>query len=89
MKRATAIAVAAALLLCGLAAALAWFDLSERAAATASRPAWLEVAWPFRSDQGSLAAASDAAFAPPLLEVGADGTPLMTSALYLPDAGNR
>jgi hypothetical protein len=51
MKRATAIAVAAALLLCGLAAALAWFDLSKRAATTATRPTWIEVAWPFPSDQ--------------------------------------
>jgi hypothetical protein len=51
MSRATTIAVATALLLGGLAAALAWFGLSERAVATAPRPAWVEVAWPFPMDQ--------------------------------------
>jgi hypothetical protein len=51
MSRATTIAVATALLLGGLAAALAWFGLPERAVATAPRPAWVEVAWPFPMDQ--------------------------------------
>jgi hypothetical protein len=50
MSRATTIAVAAALLLGGLAAALAWFGQSERPVATAP-PAWVEVAWPFPVDQ--------------------------------------
>jgi hypothetical protein len=51
MRRAITIAVATALLLGGLAAALAWFGLSERTVATAPRPAWIEVAWPFPLDQ--------------------------------------
>jgi hypothetical protein len=50
MRRITAIAVIAALLLGALVAA-AWFAPSHRAAATASRPAWTEVAWPFPLDQ--------------------------------------
>ena len=51
MRRVTTIAVATALLLGGLAAALAWFGLPQRAVATASGPAWTEVAWPFPADQ--------------------------------------
>jgi hypothetical protein len=51
MSRATTIAVAAALVLGGLAAALGWFGLPERAVTTAPRPAWIEVAWPFPVDQ--------------------------------------
>ena len=48
MRRAATIAIAAAL---ASAAALAWFGLSEHAAATAPRPVWTEVAWPFPIDQ--------------------------------------
>jgi hypothetical protein len=51
MRRVTTIAVATALLLGGLAAALARFGLSERAVTTAPQPTWTEVAWPFPSDQ--------------------------------------
>ena len=51
MRRATAIAIVAASLVSALAAALAWFGLPQRAAATAPRPAWTEVAWPFPIDQ--------------------------------------
>jgi len=51
MKRVAAIAVAAAALASALAAASAWFSLPQRAAATAPRPAWTEVAWPFAIDQ--------------------------------------
>jgi hypothetical protein len=51
MRRITTIAVVTALSMGGLAAALAWFGLSERAVATAPRPAWIEVAWPFPLDQ--------------------------------------
>jgi hypothetical protein len=51
MRRGTAIAVVAALLLGGAAAALAWFGLPQRTVATASAPAWTEVAWPFPLDQ--------------------------------------
>ena len=51
MRRVTAIAVAATLLLGGLATALAWFGLPLRAVATAPQPAWTEVAWPFPLDQ--------------------------------------
>ena len=51
MRRATAIAIVAASLVSALAAALAWFGLSQRAAATAPRPVWTEVAWPFPIDQ--------------------------------------
>ena len=48
MRRVIAIALVA-LLVSVLAAALAWFGLPQRAAATA--PAWVEVAWPFPIDQ--------------------------------------
>jgi hypothetical protein len=51
MRRVSAIAVVAALLLGGLAAAWAWFGLSQRAVATAPQPVWTEVAWPFALDQ--------------------------------------
>ena len=51
MRRTTTIAIAAASLVSALAAALAWVGLPERAAATAPRPAWTEVAWPFPIDQ--------------------------------------
>jgi hypothetical protein len=51
MRTVTAIAVAAAFLLGGLVAALAWFGLPQRAVAIAPRPAWTEVAWPFPTDQ--------------------------------------
>ena len=51
MRRATAIAIVAAALVSALAAALAWFGLPQRAAATAPRPVWTEVAWPFPIDQ--------------------------------------
>ena len=51
MRRVTAIAVIAASLVSVLAAALAWFGLPQRAAATVSGPAWTEVAWPFPIDQ--------------------------------------
>jgi hypothetical protein len=50
MKRVTAIAVIAAFLVGGLAAALTWFGLPMRAVATAPQPAWTEVAWPFPPD---------------------------------------
>ena len=50
MRKITAIAVIAASLGGVLAAALAWFGLPQRAAATVSRPAWTEVAWPFPID---------------------------------------
>ena len=48
MRRAATIAIAIALV---GALAAAWFGLSERAAATAPRPVWTEVAWPFPIDQ--------------------------------------
>jgi hypothetical protein len=48
MKRASTIAIAAALT---GALAAAWFGLSEPAAATAPRPVWTEVSWPFPIDQ--------------------------------------
>ena len=51
MRRVTAIAVVAASLVSVLAAALAWFGLPQRAAATATAPVWTEVAWPFPIDQ--------------------------------------
>ena len=51
MRRVRLIAVAAALLLVGLAAALAWFGLSQRAVATAPQPVWSEVAWSLPVDQ--------------------------------------
>ena len=51
MRRTAPVAIAAAALLSALAAALAWFALPERAAATAPRPVWTEVAWPFPIDQ--------------------------------------
>ena len=51
MRSATAVAIVAAALVSALAAALAWSGLSQRAAATASGPAWTEVAWPFPVDQ--------------------------------------
>ena len=51
MRRAAAIAVVAAFLVSALAAALAWFNPPKRAAATASGPAWTEVAWPFPIDE--------------------------------------
>ena len=51
MSRLTAIAAVTAVLLGGLAAALAWSGLSQRAVATGPRPAWTEVAWPFALDQ--------------------------------------
>ena len=44
-------AIAAAALVSALAAVLTWFGLHERAAATAPRPAWIEVTWPFPIDQ--------------------------------------
>jgi hypothetical protein len=47
MRREAAIAVAVLL----SASVLTWFGLPERAAATAPRPAWTEVAWPFPIDQ--------------------------------------
>src|SRR4051795_762000 len=50
MKRVAGIAVAAAALGCGLAAALAWSALPRHAAATATVPVWTEVAWPFPID---------------------------------------
>lgn len=49
MTRTASIAIAAAALTGALAAA--WFGLPERAAATAPRPVWTEVAWPFPIDQ--------------------------------------
>ena len=51
MRKVTAIAIIAASLVSVLAAALAWFGLPQRAAATVSGPAWTEVAWPFPIDQ--------------------------------------
>jgi hypothetical protein len=51
MRTVTAIAVAAAFLVGGLVAALAWFGLPQRAVAIAPRPTWTEVAWPFLPDQ--------------------------------------
>jgi len=51
MRRTAPVAIAAAALMSALAAALAWFALPERAAATAPRPVWTEVAWPFPIDQ--------------------------------------
>src|SRR3954471_2619044 len=51
MKRVAGIAVTAAALGCGLAAALAWSALPRHAAATATVPVWTEVAWPFPIDQ--------------------------------------
>ena len=51
MRRVAGIAVAAAALGCGLAAALAWSGLPPHAAATATVPVWTEVAWPFPIDQ--------------------------------------
>ena len=53
MRTATAIAAvaAAAFVTGGLAAALAWFGLPQRAVATAPRPAWTEAAWPFPTDE--------------------------------------
>ncbi len=51
MRRATALGVVAAFLLGGLVAALAWFGLPQRETATAPRPAWTEMAWPFPMDQ--------------------------------------
>jgi hypothetical protein len=51
MRRVTAIAVVAASLVSVLAAAVAWFGLPQRAAATVSGLAWTEVAWPFPIDQ--------------------------------------
>ena len=50
MRRAATIAITAALV-SALAAVLAWVGLAERAAATAPRPVWTEVAWPFPIDQ--------------------------------------
>jgi hypothetical protein len=44
-------AIAAALLLGGLAAALGWFGLSQSTVAVATRPVWTEVAWPFLIDE--------------------------------------
>ena len=49
MRRVTAIAVVAVLLAGGLVAALSWLRLPQRA--TASGPAWTEVAWPFPLDE--------------------------------------
>jgi len=51
MRRVAGIAVAAAAMGCGLAAALAWSGLPRHAAATATAPVWTEVAWPFPIDQ--------------------------------------
>ena len=51
MRIATAIAIVAAVLVSALAAALAWFGPFQHATATASRPAWTEVTWPFPIDQ--------------------------------------
>jgi hypothetical protein len=51
MRSATGIAIVAAALASALAAALAWPGLLQRAAATASGPAWTEVTWPFPIDQ--------------------------------------
>jgi hypothetical protein len=51
MRRVAGIAVVAALLGSALAAALGWFGLPQRAAATATAPVWTEVAWPFPIDQ--------------------------------------
>jgi len=51
MRRAAAIAVAAASLGSVLAAAVLWFGLPQHAAATATVPVWTEVAWPFPMDQ--------------------------------------
>ena len=50
MRRAATIVIATALVSV-LAVAAAWFGLSERAAATAPRPVWTEVTWPFPIDQ--------------------------------------
>ena len=52
MRRVTAVAVVATSLVSVLAvaAALAWLAPPQRAAATASGPAWIEVAWPFPID---------------------------------------
>ena len=50
MRRAVTITIAAALV-SALAAVMAWFGLSQHAAATAPRPVWTEVAWPFPIDQ--------------------------------------
>ena len=51
MRRVAGIAVVAASLGSVLAATLAWFDLPQRAAATATVPVWTEVTWPFPIDQ--------------------------------------
>ncbi len=51
MRRVAGIAIAAASLGSVLAAALAWFAVPQHAAATATVPAWTEVAWPFPMDQ--------------------------------------
>jgi hypothetical protein len=50
MRRAAVIAVAAASMASVLAAAMVWFGLPQHAAATATAPAWTEVAWPFPVD---------------------------------------
>ena len=44
------VAIAAASLASVLAAALAWSGLPRHAAATATAPAWTEIAWPFPND---------------------------------------
>ena len=51
MRKAATIVVVAAALVSALAAVSAWFGLPDRAAATASRGVWTEVAWPFPIDQ--------------------------------------
>jgi hypothetical protein len=51
MKRATAIAAAAAFVLGGAIGAAAWFSPPGGAIATAPQPTWSEVAWPFPMDQ--------------------------------------
>jgi hypothetical protein len=50
MRRIAGAAIAAVSLGSVLAAALAWFDLSQHAAATATAPVWTEIAWPFPTD---------------------------------------
>jgi hypothetical protein len=50
LRRVAGTAVAVVLLGGVLAAALAWFGLPRHAAATATVPAWTEVAWPFPID---------------------------------------
>jgi hypothetical protein len=51
MRTATAVVVSSAALVGALGAAVAWFGLPQRAAATASGPVWTEVAWPLPVDQ--------------------------------------